>query len=160
MSILKKISVFTAAIMLFVTILPGVSYAAADADNADNSVQVDFAKGLGLIEEYDKDANVTVGDVANAVNILTNDTTMADRYFHDYSYESEAVFSDIISAYVDIAGYTKLALYNYGDTSWNAIRKAARDMDLISDASGRQQDKVTMESFVNMSYRLLLNKLF
>ena len=90
MSILKKISVFTVAIMLFVTILPGVSYAAADADNADNSVQVDFAKGLGLIEEYDKDANVTVGDVANAVNILTNDTTMADRYFHDYSYESEA----------------------------------------------------------------------
>lgn len=158
MSILKKISVFTAAIMLFVTILPGISYAAADADNADNSVQVDFAKGLGLIEEYDKDANVTVGDVANAVNILTNDTTMADRYFHDYSYESEAVFSDIISAYVDIAGYTKLALYNYGDTSWNAIRKAARDMDLISDASGRQQDKVTMESFVNMSYRLLYSK--
>lgn len=159
MSILRKISFFTASIMLLLSVLPCVSHAQPAAQTSDNSIEVDFAKGLGIITEYDGDRNITIGDVANAVNILTDNTNTAEKYFRDYKYDSEAVYSDIISTYVDIAGYTQYSEYKYGDTSWNSICAAARDMGLITNDLKNKRDKATAENLVNISYRLLNVKL-
>lgn len=155
---LNKILHFAVALMLFATSAVNVSFAESASQNEETTVQLDFIKGMGIIGDYDADKNITVGDVANAVNILTDTQNMAERYFSSYDYEKEAAYSDVISTFVDIAGYTQYALYNYGDTSWNSIYMTARDMNLISGSMGNAKDKITEKTLVNLSYRLLNSK--
>lgn len=157
MRIMKRVF----ALCLIVSMLAGavgvvtVSAASGTVKYSDDSVQAAFAKGMGLIADYEADKTVTVAELAAAVTTMSGTTDIAGIYFDKTRYESEASLAEAVAVFVDIAGYGKYAELKFGSKTADALFTTANTMGLMSGVSRDRDAKLTQADLASLAYNLL-----
>lgn len=159
---MKNINRIICIIIITVLIIPfsGLSASAKSGEITldDNIIQVVFSKGLGIISDYDAEAEITAGDVANAVNRLSDSDSMADGFYASYEYDKKVKISEIIKIFVNLAGYEKYAALKYGAASDGGTVMMASELGLLKGIPSDKEKNATMRDLAYLSYNLLETK--
>lgn len=140
-------------IVLTVSLLVCLPVCAADSES---DIALTLAKGLELIgDEYAPEAEVTVGELAEVVNKLSDGTNLDRNYFEEYRYSKTASFAETVEIFLDLTGHRKLVEYKYGTINNKGVLLQAADCDLLDNIDTKGKTVLTQGDMVQLAYNLM-----
>ena len=158
MNKMKRITCTFLILVMVLTSCP-VFYASSGAVLNDDSMPVLVAKGLGIIDEYNGEKEITAGEFSAAIDILSGIEGTAKLYFDEADADADVTHMKAVSVFVDMAGYTEFTRIQYGNSSENSTLLTAGEIGLLDGITASKDSKLTMSNLVGMAYNLMSVKM-
>lgn len=118
----------------------------AAAEDFEMTLAADIAVGMGALSDYVPTKEMTVGELANAVNVLAPSPFVAQKYFSSQAYSAPAKRITAIAVMMDILGYSVFFEDGSIDEGDDAeIQSIAGKYDISNGVVGDVQGTITME---------------
>ena len=163
----KKLSAVIIAICMLTSCFGSLVYADVNAlESEELSYEARLCIGLGAIDSYDADKQITQGELAQAINAIGAYNTIADLYIKKSEYNEAVTLKDAVAVMCDLIGYTVII----NKTADGSIDKdhaitIAQKQGLLKSVSGKYTETLTCKDLamlvanvieadtVDMSYR-------
>lgn len=150
---IKRISIILAAIIAF-SCAPKV-FASGAADKSGDGKAAAYAVGLGIIEEYNADKEVTVGELKRAAEVLSKGTSLPQYIIKDKKDDNAVSFIKVLDIFAELSGYKNYYLMKNNNTiTENGLFALGIESGLIEKVPNNTA-AIKMCDFVSMIYNLM-----